>query len=65
MQTYPHPFLPDDAFDATPNGDKAERQIDALLASLRRLSRGDTHIALDIKLDALRREVDRLMGAGS
>jgi hypothetical protein len=65
MQTHPHPFLPDHAFDATPDGDKAELQVDALLATLRRLEPDEAHIALDIKLELLLGEIDRLMGDGS
>lgn len=59
--THPHPFIPDRAFDATPLGEQAEREVDALLASLRRLHPPTTHIALDIKLEALIREIDRIM----
>jgi len=62
MPTRTHPNISTAYLTATEDGDIAEGLVDMLIGSLNDLEPCDTHLALDIKMEALLRHIERLMG---
>ena len=62
MRSRTHPKISTDYLTATEDGDIAEGLVDMLIDTLKNLEPGDTHLALAIKMEALLRHIERLMG---